>query len=508
MTRTFILAVAAAVLAALPGSSAWAQSVPRHRTLIICQGADPVYLWPNGSTTSYNLNAGAAIVESFVWTDPRTGKIEPLLAESWRFLNETTLQLKLRRGVTFSNGEPFNAAAAKFSLDLIRDAKLTPAYSRYTGPISGVEVVDEYTLNVRTKGPYPGLLLTLYRAFVVPPKYWKEAGKNAYNLKPVGTGPYKLREWVKDDRLVMDKFADYWGTVPGGIDRVTWRPIPDDTARVAALETGECDLIGNMPVTAVRRVEGNRDLRAIKAESLRVYSLTLSSLKEHPSPLHDKRVRQALNYAIDNNSIVRNLFDGQATVLDGQLLVKGQLGYNPRLKPYPYDPDRARRLLAEAGYPNGFSVPFKFPSGRFAQDREVAEAVAGMLAKVGVKAEMIALESGEFLRQLRNRELGPMHFSGTAPPADPHFMLSQYRSDWRYSYVQNAELDKLIDLGNSTVDEAQRQKYYEQATELMHSLAPSVYLYQSLDFYGATRRLKNWRPTGDQRIFLYGISLQ
>ena len=235
MNRTFVLAVASGLLAALFGGTAWAQSVPRARTLIVCQGADPVFLWPNGSTTSYNLNVGAAIVESFVWTDPRTGKIEPLLAESWKFLSETTLQIKLRRGVKFSNGEPFDAAAAKFSLDLIRDAKITPAYSRYTEPLTGVDIVDEHTINVRTEGAYPGLLLTLYRAYVVPPKYWKEAGKNAYNMKPVGTGPYRLREWVKDDRLVMDKNTDYWGTAPGGIDRVIWRPIPDDTARVAAL---------------------------------------------------------------------------------------------------------------------------------------------------------------------------------------------------------------------------------------------------------------------------------
>lgn len=215
-----------------------------------------------------------------------------------------------------------------------------------------------------------------------------------------------------------------------------------------------------------------------------------------------------MNYAVDKESIVQNLFDGDATILDGQLLVKGQLGYNKNLKPYPYDPEKAKALLKEAGYANGFEVEFKFPAGRFAQDREVAEAVAGMLSKVGVHLKMIALESGEFLRQLRNKELGPLHFSGTAPPADPHFMLSQYQSSWRYAYMANADLDKLIDLGNSTVDEDKRQAYYEQATALMYDLVPSIYLYQSLDFYGATKRLKNFKATGDQRIFLYGVSLE
>jgi peptide/nickel transport system substrate-binding protein len=401
-----------------------------------------------------------------------------------------------------------NADAAKFSLEIFMDKSITPSYSRYAKPLKRIEKIDDYTINIHTEDPYPALLLTLYRVFVVPPKYWKKVGKDGFNQKPIGTGPFKLTEWVKDDRLIMDTNENFWGDLPKGIDRVIWKPVPDDTARAAGLETGEYDLIANMSATSVPRIEANPDLQLISAPSYRLYSIILSSLERHSGPLQDKRVRQALNYAVDKNSIIKNLFFGKAKPLQGQVLTEGMVGFNPNLKPYPYDPEKAKQLLAEAGYPDGFEVPFKFPSGRYAQDREVSEAVAGMIEKIGVKTKLIPLEPGEFLKQLRERELGPMAFAGMAPPPDPHFQISQYRSDWRYSYYQNPQLDKLIDMGMIEMDVTKREKIYHEATRLMYDEAVVLFLYQGVDFYGATNRLKNWMPTGDQRVFLYGMTLQ
>ena len=410
-----LLVVASCIFSALAVQAA---DVPRNRTLIIAQGFDPVYLWPNGSTASTNLNAGAAIVESFMYTNVRTGEMEPLLAESWEWKSPTALQLNLRQGVKFTNGEPMNAEAAKFSLEVFMDPKITPAYSRYAKPLDHIEIVDEHTIIIHTKDPYPAMFLTLYRAFVVPPKYWREVGgADGFNQKPIGTGPFMLTEWIKDDRLVMDKNPDFWGEAPKGIDRVIWKPVPDDTARAAGLETGEYDLAASISVNSVDRIKNHPDLQLISGLSYRVYAVRLSCLEKDPGPIHDKRVRQALNYAVDKQSIVDNLFFGQAKVLQGQTLFEGQFGFNPNLKPYPYDPEKAKQLLAEAGYPDGFEVSFKFPSGRYAQDREVAEAVAGMLAKVGVKCKMTVLEPGEYLKQLRIRELGPLSFGGSAAPA-------------------------------------------------------------------------------------------
>jgi len=505
--RTRMLFVVASVIVGISLTFIDVSAATRERTLIIAQGADPTSLWPNDSLSSWELNVSGAITESFMWTDPRTNKMEPLLAESWTWKDDTTLQLKLRKGVFFHNGEPFNADAAKFSLELVSDKDIAPRYSQWTVALKSFEKVDDYTINVHTVKPYPPLLLTLYRSSVVPPKYWKEVGKEGFAQKPVGTGPFKFVEWKKDDRIVMDKNENYWGESPKGIDRVIWKPVPDDMSRAAGLETGEYDLIANMSVPSSLRLARDPNVELISGSSQRIYQVLLSSLEKHPGPLHDVRVRRAMNYAVDKQSIINELFLGQAKPLQGQLLYEGQLGFNPNLKPYSYDPAKAKSLLVEAGYPNGFEVDFKFPTGRYAQDREVAEAVAGMLEKIGVKCKRTSLEAGEYIRQVMARECAPMCYTGLLGP-DPHIMFFQYRSDWRYSYYQNPKLDQLIDTGAVEIDVKKREKIYQEATQIMHDDAAVIFLFQGVDFYGSTKRLKNWKATGDQRIFLYGIALE
>ncbi|MBM3521929.1 MAG: hypothetical protein FJX57_03140, partial [Alphaproteobacteria bacterium] len=406
--------------AALAQPPAEAQtSVPRNRTLVIAQNFDPQSLWPNATTASDNLNAGAAVVEPLYWPDPRTGKPQPLLVESHRLLEPTLLQLKLRAGVKFSNGEPMNADAVVHSIKLFIDPKAAPAYAIYAKTIASAEKLDDLTVNLRMAFPYPAVDLLLTQIYVTPPAYWNQVGAAAFQQKPIGTGPFKFVEWVKDNRLVMDRNETYWGKGPQNVDRVIWRPVPDDTARAAGLETGEYDIATNLAITSVLRLETQSQLQIDAVPSFRIFQLILSSLDIHPSPLRDKRVRQAINHAIDKDAIIKNLLFGKARALSGQVLRREQLGHEPALKDYPFDLAKAKALLTEAGHPNGFSVVFKFPSGRYAQDREVSEAIAGMLAKAGIRTEMVVLEPGEFLRQLRGRELAPIAFLGLAPLDDP-----------------------------------------------------------------------------------------
>lgn len=306
----------------------------------------------------------------------------------------------------------------------------------------------------------------------------------------------------------MERNRDYWGKGPVGISRLVWKPVPDDAARVAGLTTGEYDVATNIPISAIDDINGQPDKRVIETPSYRIFQLILSSLEEHPSPLKDKRVRRAVNYAIDKQAIIKNLFSGHAFALNGQLLRHEQLGYDPQLKDYPYDPGKAKALLAEAGYPDGVEITFKFPSGRYAQDREVSEAIAGMLARSGIRTKMISLEPGEFLRQLRNRELQPMAYLGLAPLDDPDFQIAQYRSTWRYSYIKNAELDALIDAGARETDKAARAAIYQKAGRLMFDEAPVAFLFGGYDFYGVTKKLEGFTPRGDQRFFLHDVTLK
>jgi peptide/nickel transport system substrate-binding protein len=479
----------------------------RRGTLTIAQNFDPISLWPNATTASDNINAGAVIVQPLFWGNPATGAPEPLLATGFTAVAPTEIRITLRPGVRFTNGEPMDADAVVFSLNLFRDAAQTPAYAIYAAAFDGVEKIDAATVLLRTKYPSPTIGIALTQVYIVPPEYLRRVGLAGFGQKPVGTGPFKLAEWVKDSRLVMDRNPDYWGASPSGIDRVIWRAVPDDTARAAGLQAGELDITSALAISDVTALESDANVKLVDVPSFRIYGVTLSSLAASPSPLQDRRVRQALNYAVDKTSLIKNVLFGRARALSGQMLRREQMGFDPGLTDYPYDPDRARTLLAEAGYPNGFEIGFKSPSGRFAQDREVSEAVAGMLAKVGVRARMTLLEPGEFLRQLRNRELGPMAFAGLAPPDDPDFQVSQYRSTWRYSYVQNPQFDALIDAGAQTLDPKQRAETYRKLMVLMREEAPIIFLYQGVDYYGTSPRVKGFRPTGDGRIHLYGVSL-
>jgi peptide/nickel transport system substrate-binding protein len=476
-------------------------------TLTIAQNFDPQTLWPNGTTASDNLNAGSAMVEGLFWQDSRDNKIKGLLATSYEHETPTSVLIKLRKGVKFTNGEPMNADAVVHSINVFMDKTQTPAYARVAVAFKSVEKVDDLTVRLLLNYPYPPLALGLTQIVITPPKYWAEAGLKAYGRKPIGTGPFKFVSWARDDKLVMTKNDDYWGELPKGIDGLIWRPVPDDSARVAGMTTGEFQIAKGLPVAAIPALEAIPEVTLVPVPSYRIYQVGLSSLPEHKSPLQKKLVRKALNYAIDKKAIIDNLFFGKAEALNGQVLRKTQLGFNPDLKDYPYDPEKAKKMLAEAGYPNGFEIPFKFPSGRYAQDREVSEAIAGMLAKVGVRTKLIALEPGEFLRQLRARELAPMFFVGYAPQDDPAFQAGQYLSTWRYSTIANKELDGLINAGSKEMDVAKRTAIYQKMMALMHEEAPIIFLYDGIDLYGTSSKLKNFQPRGDGRMFFYGVSL-
>ncbi len=476
-------------------------------TLTVAQNFDPQTLWPNGTTASDNLNAGSAIVEALFWVDPHGEEFKPLLATSYELEDPTTILVKLRDGVQFSNGEPMNADAVIHSFNIFIDKEKSPAYARVSDPFDGIEKVDDLTVRMTLKYPFPPIELALSQLYITPPGYWNEVGLEAYGQKPIGTGPFVFESWARDDRLVMKANDNYWGKLPEGIDEVVWKPVPDDIARAAGLTTGEYDIASNLAVTSAMEVKDNPEVELVPVPSYRIYQIILSSLEEHESPLIDKKVRQALNYAVDKQAIIDSLFFGNAVALNGQVLRKPQIGFNPDLSDYPYDPDKARALLAEAGYPDGFEITFKFPSGRYAQDREVSEAVAGMLSEVGVKADMVALEPGEFLRQLRAKELQPMAFVGLAPQDDPDLQVAQYHSTWRYSYIKNAELDALIDAGKQEMDREKRVQIYKDAMALMHEEAPIIFLYGGVDFYGTSAKLSNFMARGDGRFFLYDTAL-
>lgn len=478
---------------------------PAHaRTMTVAQDYDPSDLFGTLSTNNPML----AILESLYMDSPLTHKIEPHLALGYEKISDKEILIKLREGVRFSNGEPMNATSVAHSIKLFADPKLVPAYGIYAPMINRAEVVDERTVRLFLSRPSPLLDLLLAQILVVPPAYWEKVGAKGFGQNPIGTGPFKLTKWSKDDRIVMDRNPVYWGTPPQGIDQIVWRTVPDATARAAGLKTGEFDLAISLPAIEANDIETVDGLKIYAGDVARVFQLILSSLPQHPGPIQDKRVRQAINYAIDKKGIIDALYSGKARPLNGQVILSSQPGYDPTLKDYPYDPAKAKALLAEAGYPNGFPIEFRCPANRYPQGRETCEAIQGMLGKVGIQAKLTLLESGEFIRQLVNRELAPIGILGIGVPDDPSFGLALFRSNWRYSYYQNPALDQAIDASSTEMDPEKRAAFIRQAGRILYDDAAIAFLFGAREFYGHSTRLENFATNTAQRYFFHFMKLK
>lgn len=502
LSRRLLLTVATLVLPLWVGTAAPAMA----RDVIVAQGYDPESLWPNQTTAAININPGSAIVESLFWVDPKDNQLKPLLATGFELESDTSIVVKLREGVKFTNGEPMNADAVVHSITNVIDPKTAPSYALFFGAFQKAEKVDDLTVRITLKEPYAAIEQALAVAFIVPPKLWNEIGREKYGLQPVGTGPFVFSEWQRDNQLVMTKNENYWGEAPAGIDRLIWKPVPDDIARVSGLKTGEYDVISNVPVSMAEEIKADPALTLIPVDSYRIFFNYLAPLDDKSSPLQDKRVRQALNYAVDKKTLIDTIFYGYGIPTNGQVLRSAQVGFDPSLTDYEYNPEKAKQLLGEAGYPNGFTITYKVSSGAYAQDSEVPFAVAGMLEKVGVKTNIEVVEGGEYLRQLRAVELVPMGFVGMAPPNDPGIMMQLFHSTWRYPYYKNPELDRLIDAGAKELDKEKRGEIYRQAMKLMHEEAPILWLYGAVDFYASSAKITNLKPGGDGKFWFYDVS--
>ena len=467
-------------------------------TVIVAQGLDPRSLSPLSSTTQQEKNVSNQIVERLmIYSHDGSGFI-PILATEWEMIAPDTLQISLREGVSFTNGEPFNAEAAVFG---VQQQIQAPVMLGFTGMIDRAEVVDEYTINVITKQPASERLIVNALAlgsFMYPPVYTQQVGYlDGFATAPIGTGPFMLREWIKDDRVVLDANPDYWGGAPG-IQTLIFRPIPEGAARVAALEAGDIDFAIDIPLDGWGRVTNNPDLTAVNAPGGRAYRLTFGTLWE--GPIGERAVREALSYAIDRAAIIEFMFEGLGQLIDGQPIASTTFGHNPALSNPPYDPERARALLAEAGYPDGFTMTFKYSSGRYLQDREVGEFIASQLADIGIDVNQVVLESGEFLTQLNQLELRDMFYSGSLTPPDAHFAMTSFTCGFRYAYWCNAEYDDLMERAQYESDEAARLAMYQRALEILHEDYAIVPLFTTNDLYAHVTSLTGFEPMRDQYL--------
>lgn len=479
-------------------------SAPKGK-LVIAQGTDLTSLDPARHGTTSEMNYDNAVFDKLYIFDVQ-GNPVPRLAVSHKMVNPTTWELKLRKGVRFHNGDPFTAADVKFSIEHYLDPKTKSPFASFFKIIKEVKVVDDHTVQVVTDKPDPLLQKRFaFQIYILPSKYLNEKGYENFLKQPIGCGPFKFIEWVRADRLVLEAYEEYWAGPPL-LKTAVFRPIPEDTTRLAELQTGMVDIIVNVPPFLVNQLKGQSGIDVQSVPSGRVILLYVNTLAS--GPLQDRRVRQALNYAVDKKTIIDKVLMGSGF----QMAINTSpydFGHDPNLKPYPYDPDKAKRLLAEAGCKD-MKLVLNSPAGRYVMDKQVSEAIAGMFEKVGIKVDFKMREWGDYVKDLLGKKLVDTGLIGSGLVMyDADGRLSLYfLKDSPFCYYADTEIENWIIEARFTMDEKKRKEIYGRISKKISEEAPFVFLYQQQDHWGISKKVKGFQARGDELFYLYRVSVE
>ena len=380
--------------ASASASAASGTSSNDSTTLTLAINADILTTDPqalnNGTTTSVLYNVFSNLVK---YDD--AGEIVMDLAESYELLeDQVTWEFKIREDAVFHDGTPVTAEDVAWSLTRVMTDESSSDYMNFS-PLAEAVAVGDYTVHVVSKDPYPIMLQLLCKggAAVLPKAYFEENGEEAWLANPIGSGPYQLTEYVKDDHVTLVPFADYYGEQNPDWEEVIFRVVPESSTRVGELIAGNVDAVNMVIPTEWERVNGNEGTAVVNGPSTRVYQL---ALKTDKGPTADLRVRQAIDLAIDDQTIVDTILQGAGTPMLTRV-PSGVNGCNEDLVgKYNYDPERAKELLAEAGYPDGFSMKIEAPTGRYTMDAEISQAIVAMLSQVGITVDLQLLESSAY----------------------------------------------------------------------------------------------------------------
>lgn len=456
------------------------------------QGLNPAQV--ADATTLYNTLRN--IYDPLFYMDRDQNPI-PWLATGYELIDDLTWEIYLREDVTFHNGEPFDAEAVKFTFDYIMDPENNSQLQPYIEAVESVEIVDPYTVRIKTSRPEPTLRQNLNIILIIPPQYTQEHGIETLTSEPVGTGAFRFVEWVPGERLVLEANPDYFGGAPA-VDRVEFRSIAEPSARMAALISGEVDLALSVPPQFVPEIEA-AGRRVASVPGRRVVLIGLDQV--NPGPMQDVRVRQAVNHAVDVDLIVEQILGGFATPMPGPLPVVN--AHHVEVEAYAYDPERARELLAEAGYADGLKLTLHSPEGRYLNDREVAEAVANQLSQVGIEVEVQVHEWVNFLERVRALQVTDMHLIGRSDRFfDGGIMLDWFLCGKTYVTYCDERIDEVLTEAAAIVDPEARAEAMAEVQRLVLAEAPWLFLYQQHDIYAMSEKLE-WEPRVDETVSLW-----
>ena len=505
-----------AVVALLLGVGALAPVAAQPAgTLVVGLVAEPVNLDPAQVTDLNSNRVGRRIVETLVTFPDESTQVVPGLAESWAISKDgLKYTFKLRKGVSFHDGTPLNAEAVKFSIErqIIPEHPFNklgkyPFANYFFGNVKAVEAVDPHTVEFILKEPRASFLavLTAGAASIVSPTAVRKLGVD-YPLTPVGTGPFKFVAWDRGQRVVLEKNAGYWKH-PVKIDRVIYRPIVEGQARLTELLTGALDLIVDTPPDFVPQLESNPKVMVLKQVGVHVWYLGINNQKK---PFDDKRVRQALNYAVNKEALVRDVLKGTGSFSRGPVL-PNTWGADAALKAYPYDPERAKKLLAEAGYPSGFSTTLWVPESGSGMQLPVAMStvIQSNLKAVGVNVALQTMEWGAYLAKLRTKEQDLFALSWMAGNEDPDLVMYPllHSSQWtpngpNRALYKNEKYDELLHQARLTTDQKKRAELYREAQRILVDDAPWVFVDHEIQTAAHAKRVQGFKlhPSFDLRV--------
>ena len=457
-------------------------------TLTWAQGADVTSLDPHQGKETPAVQVNTQIFDTLVTVDPETNEVVPQIAESWEQTDDQTYVFKIREGIKFHDGSDLTAEDVKFSLDRARNSA---AVSYIVNCIEEVTVDDDHTVTVKTTAPYAPTLRNLAIPFAaIVPKAVVEADENAFIQNPVGSGPYKFVEWNHGDHVTLKAFDDYYAGKPE-TENLIMKVIPETSQRTIALETGEVDLAYDLAVNDIPKVNSDDKLTVYEIPSLTCWYVSMNMNKK---PFDNPKVREAMSMAIDRQTIIDTINAGSGQTADA-IIAPAVFGYySTGVK--EYNPTKAKELLAEAGYPNGFSTTLWVNDN---QSRiEMCQAMQAMLLEVGVQCNLEVLEFGSFISRTTAGDHDLAYFGWTTSSGDADYSYyslehsTQQGAAGNRSFLADPDVDKLIEEARSNTNEEERKELYKELAIKLDEINNNIPVYYSSINVGANKKVEGF----------------
>jgi peptide/nickel transport system substrate-binding protein len=494
---------AALALAALAAAAPGPAGAQAKDTLTVALVSHPPTLDPHMHFERVGVLVNINMFDSLLHRNTKL-EFEPGLATSWKALSDTTWEFKIRKGVRFHNGEIMTPEDVKYSFERVLDqTKKSPQYGNIRA-IKEVKVVDAETVHIITDKPFPLLLERLVYFGIVPKKHVMAVGDQAFgSTAPVGTGPWKFVEWKRDQLIRLEAFDQYWRGKPP-FKQLVFRAIPEYATQYAEVKTGGVDIIREVSADIMPELKAHPATYVSSTPILRVHYVELDM---RSAPFDKKAARQAANYAVDKQTIMQKLMAGLATQV-ATAVQPLAFGFDPGLKPYPYDPKKAKELLSQAGFPNGVDITLHSSS---AANRPIFEAIGQMLTEVGLRTTARMWDPGpawnKFFQaegKATNGSYGTWgNYSVFDADAVLHPLFHTEQGGWIGKWYTRVEgLDRLIDEGRSTVDQAKRKRTYSQVQQMIREEAPAIYLWTQFDTLAISKKVQ-YAARGDEWLWLF-----